>query len=160
MCRGSGTHNCEHKGNWSREFEQRFGPEDIEGRPRLEQIWVEGQRDGPNPEESPPEEVAGPRDEDRQWVPPGWQAALGRHYLVSHYPLRLSDGGNNFGVPLPCRPQLRDNLQVIADQFGLGSRQGMIKGLPVLSELSDPSRMSDGGNKLKVPLPCRTRGSG
>ena len=73
---------------------------------------------------------------------------------------RLSDGGNNLGVPLPCRPQLGDHFHVIADQFGLGSRQSMIKGLPVLSELSHPSRTSKGGSKLKVPLPCRTRGSG
>ena len=90
-----------------------------------------------------------------------WSMNIGQLALSGQAdPSRLSDGGNNFGVPLPCRPQLRDNLHVIADQFGLGSRQGMIKGLPVLSELSDPSRTSDGGNKLRVPLPCRIRGSG
>ena len=81
MCRGSGTHDCEHKGNWIREFEQRFGPEDIEGRSKLEQIWGEEQRDGPDLEESSPEEVAGPRVEECQGVPPGWQAEPVRHHL-------------------------------------------------------------------------------
>ena len=51
---------------------------------------------------------------------------------------RRSDGSSNVGVLPPYRPQLRDNFPVVADQFGMRSRRGMIKGLLVLSELSDP----------------------
>ena len=65
MCRNGETHDNKHQGNSSWGLEQCFGPEDIEGKSRLERIWVEGRRDGPMLEDLPLEEVVGLQDEDR-----------------------------------------------------------------------------------------------